>query len=230
MKNNNGKLSTLFSILFFGGLWGIVEASLGTVLHLISDVTFKTFVCSSTILLPIGWLLLTALYKRTKSIASISLAGVVAGLIKLSVALAIGFVDTVYKPAIFIVLEALVMTGAIAICRPTKVLSFRTMGAFVIANCVYLLSYLAVDTLLGGVNAFASLEAFSNKGVKYLVTYNALGLGYSLIVGLVAYLVCSIPSIKNSKFNLNKFVSSPIVASLAVVVAVALTITLKLVA
>lgn len=232
MKNQNSKLSILFSVLFFGGLWGIVEASLGTVLHLVSDATFKMFLCSSTVLLPIAWLILSMLYKRTKSLASVSLAGVVAGLIKLSVFVVIGFSDKVYKPAIFIVLEALAMTGALAITRPTKVISWKTFGAFAIANTTYLLTFLALDPVLGGTNAFASLEAFTNKGVKYLCTYNAIGMMYSLIVGGAAYGISALIATRNaeSKFDINSFVSSPVMATVSMTLAVALTIVLKVIA
>ena len=34
MKQENKHLNILFSVLLFGGLWGIVEATLGTLLHL----------------------------------------------------------------------------------------------------------------------------------------------------------------------------------------------------
>ena len=63
-RKNNKHLVILFSVLLFGGLWGIIEATLGTLFHspIIKDTTF---LCSTTILVPIAYFLMSACYKRT---------------------------------------------------------------------------------------------------------------------------------------------------------------------
>ena len=71
MKVQNKHLVILFSVLLFGGLWGLVEASLGTLLHMIPHGARLIFWSSTTVLLPIAYFLMGACYKKTGAASSI---------------------------------------------------------------------------------------------------------------------------------------------------------------
>ena len=131
-------LSLLFNVLFWGGLWGIVEATLGTILHLPAFEGAGLFLGSSVIIIPIAYFLMANCYKRTNSFYSVYLMGVLAALIKLSVGFVIGFINKVYNPAIYIVVESLAMGTALLIIRPTNVLSFKWFLYAYPQSCHYL--------------------------------------------------------------------------------------------
>lgn len=227
MENTEKKFSlkTWMSILFWGALWGIVEATLGTILHLPGFDGTGIYFASTAIVLPIAYCLMANCYKRTESFYSVYLMGIVAATIKLSVAFIIGWIDRVYFPAIYIVVESLCMGTALAIFRPKNVLSLRTFGAIVAANTVYQFSYLLICAINGN-NAFASMEAWAKSGEKYLFTMNGLAIVYTLAVGSTAFGLFKLAEHYNFKFklDLNKFVTSPIVAGVAVILSFAFTI------
>ena len=64
MEKKTKALNILFSVLLFGGLWGILEATLGTLLHVKS---LGMYACSTTIMVPIAFMLMGACYKRSGS-------------------------------------------------------------------------------------------------------------------------------------------------------------------
>ena len=69
MENTERKfnLKTVMTILFWGALWGIVEATLGTLLHLPGFEETGLFFASSAVILPIAYCLMANCYKRTES-------------------------------------------------------------------------------------------------------------------------------------------------------------------
>ena len=223
-------LKTIMTILFWGALWGIVEATLGTILHLPGFEGTGLFFASSVIIIPIAYCLMANCYKRTGTFYSVYLMGIIAGLIKLTVGFVIGFIDRVYMPAIYIVVEALAMGSALAIFRPTNVLSLKTFASIVAANTTYQLMYLSITAVMGN-NAFASMEAFSDRGVKYLFTINCLAILYSFVIGSIAFGGFKLAKKLNlnTKFDLNKIITSPITVSVALVLSIGLTIGLALI-
>ena len=142
MKTMNAKLRFFLDVLFFGSVWGILEATLGTVLHLPVFDGAGIYMASSTIIIPLAYVLMANCYKKTNSLAAVALMGVIASTIKLSVAFVLGFIPQVYNPAIYIRIEASAMVGALAIFRPKNVLSLKTLGAVILANTTYQFSYL----------------------------------------------------------------------------------------
>ncbi len=90
-------------IIFWGGVWGLVEATLGYILHQFS--------------LSIGWLLwfplafyfMNKVYKRTKSPGSILCVSFTAALIKLIDFLLPTRIDRIINPAVSILLEGLIV-------------------------------------------------------------------------------------------------------------------------
>lgn len=226
MKEKSKFLTVLIYAVFFGALWGIAEATLGTILHLPGFETLGAFGKSSAVMLPIAYFLMACCYKVTGSKYGTLIMGMVAALIKLSVGFIIGFIDKVYCPAIYIVMEASIMTGALILFNPKDVLSLKTLGAMILANTVYQFSYLCVSIAFGSKNAFASKELWESVGQKYLLTYNCVAILYFFAFGSIAYLVVKALEKHNVsfKFDLKKLVSSPITASVALVLAFAITI------
>lgn len=223
-------LKILFNVLIWGALWGIVEATLGTILHLPAFDGAGIYLASSTVIIPIAYVLMANCYKRTQTYYSVYLMGVLAASIKLTTAFVIGFINRVYMPAMYIVVESLAMGTALAIIRPTNVLSFKTLGAVIIANTVYQFAYLNLRMIDGAASIYESAEAWQGAE-KYLLTINCLAIIYSFAIGAISYGLIKLVEKKNFNFNFNldKLINSPIVASIAVTLAVALTIALKFV-
>ena len=156
--------------------------------------------------------------------------GVVAALIKLSVGFVIGFVDVVWEPAIYIVLEALAMGSALAIFRPTNVLSLKTFGSIVVANTFYQFSFLVVKTIKGS-DVFYNMATWSKMGEKYLFTVNGLAILYSFAIGAISFGLIQLAKKLNwnTKVDLSKIIYSPIAASIALVASIGLTIGLSVI-
>ena len=236
MDNKNKFLSLLFPILLFGALWGIAEATLGTVLHLPFFEAGKLFTKSSIIMVPIAFLFMTMCYKKTGSLLSVLFTGLISATIKLSTAFVMGMTIYVYFPAIYIVVESLAMMGALAIFRPKNVLSTRSFASFVTANTSYQFAYISIasivavanPTLTKNINAFANYANWQKVGEKYLFTYNGVAIAYALALGAAIYGLYRL-AIKlhlNEKVDIKRVVYSPITASVALVAAFALSISL----
>lgn len=229
-------LSILFPVLFYGALWGIFEATLGTLLHLPAFEAGGLFTKSSIIMVPVAFLLMTLCYKKTGSLTSVLFAGLISATIKLSTAIVVPFTVYVYFPAIYIVAESLAMFGALAIFRPTNVLSTRSFAAFVAACATYEFTYIcicsitavAAPALTNNINAFASMSNWKKAGEKYLFTYNGVAILYALLIGGAAYGINKLLTKLNveTKFDYKKLFNSPITASATLAVAFALTISL----
>lgn len=221
-------LKIVLTILFWGGLWGIVEATLGTLLHLPGFDGTGIYFASSAIVVPIAYCLMANCYKRTNMFYAVYLMGVLAALIKLTVGFVIGFTQKVYNPAIYIVVESLAMGSALAIFRPTNVVSLKTFASIVVANTVYQFMFLVIRAMNGN-NAFESMEAWTKTGEKYLFMMNGLAIVYTMAVGSICYGLFKLAEKRNwsIKFDINKIINSPITAAVAVTLAVGLTIGLS---
>lgn len=236
MEKSKKILNFIIPVLLFGALWGIFEATLGTLLHLPVFEAGKLFTKSSIIMVPIAFLFMTLCYKKTNSLLSIVAVGVIAALIKLSTAFVMGMTIYVYFPAIYIVVESLAMMGAIAIFRPTSVLSLKTFASFVTANTIYQFSYVSIASIVAvfspnltkNINAFENMTNWSKVGEKYLFTYNGVAIIYALALGGALYGLYRLALRYKlfDKVDLKKIVYSPITASLALVIAFAATISL----
>ena len=222
----NEKLKFWLTILLFGSLWGLVEATLGTLLHLPFFDKAGMYAASSTIIVPIAYYLMANCYKRTNSLVSVFFMGTIASLIKLSVAFVIGFRPSVYNPAIYIIVESLAMMGALAVFRPTNVLSLKSLATVILANTTYQLSYLMINMAMGGTNIFTQ-KGWLNVGELYLFKFNCVAILYLFASGAIFYGVLKLLERLNVevKFDYKKILYSPITASACFLVAVALTIT-----
>lgn len=96
--------------LFFGASWGLIETTLGYVIHLIPSVSINL---SGAILFPIGFYFMYTAYEKTKNVETVIYVGLVTAIIKLSDFLLpaihpalIVSMDKIISPAIAIIFEA----------------------------------------------------------------------------------------------------------------------------
>lgn len=228
-KIKNTKIKLLFDILIFGALWGFLEATIGTILHLDFIAKAGVYACSTTIMLPIALCLMNLSYKRNGSLVGVAGMGVIAGLIKLSLVLLLGFKQSIYMPAIYIVLESLCMMGAIAAIRPTKFFSLKTLFAFALGSTSYLISFLVLKQLTG-TPVFNDMNAWVGMGEHYLLKANALLIAYVAIAGFALYGLVKLANKLNFKIETKRFdqiIFNPITASCLLALAFASTLVLR---
>ena len=127
-------LKIVFAVLLFGGLWGLEEATLGTLLHM-PFVHRTMFMSATTVLVPIAYMFMGACYKRTGTFRSVLYMGFLAAGIK---AISCLIFSMSFNPCYYILLEAAAMGGALALIRPKKVISFAGLGTAILANTLYL--------------------------------------------------------------------------------------------
>lgn len=214
-------LLILFSVLLFGGLWGLLEATLGTFLHLPMVDVAGMYACSTTIMVPIAYFLMGACYKRTNTFRSVLYMGILAASIK---AIVCAIFHLSFNPIFYILLEATCMAGAIAAIRPTNVLSFKGLGTMVLANT----SYLALATFIR-VNAQTStMSMFMANFEKYTFMYNAVAICYTFAAGAAMYGVVKLSEKFNWNFDgIKKVVYSPVTACAVASIMVAVTFIIR---
>lgn len=225
----NKHLKTFFIVLFFGGIWGFVEATLGTILHLPFADNLGMYAASTTVMLPIAYYLMGMCYKQNRNLRSVAYMGLVAGMIKFSLVFILGFQQSVYMPTIYIVIESLTMMGAIALTRPTKILSPKSLLTVGIASTSYLLTFLFIKQLQG-TPIFTDYTTWINKGEFYLFKENCVMLMYVAISGGIAYGVLRLSQVYHWHFDKEKWQSilfNPLTASSVAIVAIATTIILE---
>ena len=222
------KLCFVIDVILFGSIWGFLEATLGTLLHLPIVDKAGMYAASSTIMVPIAYYVMAMCYKKTGKLYSVPMMGIIASAIKLCVAFVIGFRPSVYNPAIYIIVESLCMFGALAIFRPKNVLSLKTLASVIVANTVYQFAYLNINMWMGGTNIYASEKAWMKVGEFHLFTMNAVAILYVFASGAILYGIVKVLEAKHVeiKFDYKRIVYSPITASIVFTVAVASTIAL----
>ena len=210
-------LKIIFSVLLFGGLWGILEATLGTFLHLPLVDAAGMFACSTTIMVPIAYFLMGACYKRTNTFRSVLYMGLLAASIK---ALVCVIFHLSFNPVYYILLESVCMAGAIAAIRPTKIISFQGLGAMILANTSYLFlsSFIRMNVMT------STSEVFFGSMAEYVFMFNMVAVLYTFAAGAIIYGIMKL----SEKFSWNfdgvkKVIYSPITASIVAVTMVALT-------
>lgn len=103
--------STITAILVWGGLWGIFEATVGYLLHLLP--------------ISIGWLVwypvacffMLNVYRKTRRAETVFLVGLLSACIKLLNLFLPGRIDRVLNPAMSIVFEALTLTAVVVVYK-----------------------------------------------------------------------------------------------------------------
>lgn len=217
--NKTRILSILFSVLLFGGLWGIVEATLGTLLHL--PIVHRTmYLSATTILVPIAYFLMGACYKRTQTFVSVMLMGVLAAGIK---AISCLIFMMSFNPCYYILLEALAMGIAVLVIRPKKIISFAGLATMIIANFLYLGS----STFLRINVTTSSSSLFMDNFEKYVFKFNAVAILYTFVAGAVLYGFIKLAEHYNWNFDkAKKVIYHPAFAGSMAAVALVVTIVL----
>ena len=101
------KLHTISIILFWGALWGVVEATIGYIIH---ALPFK--MPTGSILFPIGYYFMQKSYKETKDLKSIFFTSAIAASIKLiNLFIPTAQIVRVLTPSACILLEGLAVVS-----------------------------------------------------------------------------------------------------------------------
>ncbi len=221
------KFKTLFTILCLGGLWGLLEATLGTLLHLpvIHEVVFFG---STAVLLPIAYLITGRAYKVTGRARAALYVGLVAAAIK-SVTFAFGLpVQYVINPMVSILLESSVMAVAFKVSKPANVCSPKSFVTFVVASLAFRVIYVGYSMATAEPFGSAYLVAGSVMW-NAIIDYVIVALGISCIYAVIYMLVGTLLTRKISVKSLEKvqhFAYSPVFSIVMIVTAVVATILL----
>jgi hypothetical protein len=106
----NNRKNTLMIVLFYGGLWGIMEATLGYALHLLPCGFAGMF------MFPLGFYFMYNAFKSTNQHKVIFFTAVVAASIKLTdLLIPLNTITSVANPAVSIILEGLVVFAGVKI-------------------------------------------------------------------------------------------------------------------
>jgi hypothetical protein len=209
MKNKLVKLTT---ILYFGAIWGILEASLGYVLH------FVPALISGTIMFPIASVILYRSYKALNSKVALLGVGFIAAVIK-SVNFfmpSISIWKTI-NPMISIVVESLFVLAVISLLDKNN--HVAKVVALPIASIGWrgvFLGTLAIQSLLTG---------FSAPQITSFGSMANFALYYGVISGFIATALFYLNLLwdKQIKFQFKK---QPILALPLLALAIVLTIVL----
>ena len=213
-------LNIIFSVLLFGGLWGIVEATLGTLLHM-PFIHRTMFLSSTTILVPIAFGLMGACYKKTNTFRSVFYMGILAASMK---AISCAIFKMSFNPCFYILMEAMAMGAALLVIRPKHFISFAGLATCIIASTLYL----GMGTFLR-INVMTSTaQQVMDNITKYMFTYNCVAILYMFAAGAAIYGVMQLAEAKELNFDkVKKIIYHPAFASSMAVVAFALTLVLR---
>ena len=207
--NKNIKLFT--TVIFFGSIWGILEATIGHILHFIPATI------AGSIMFPIASLILYKTYKKTESKASLFYVGLVAAMIK-SVDLLLPSLS-VYKtinPMISILLESLVVVAVITLVISKKPqLSYSALPIASVSWRTIFIGYMGLQFVLTG-----NLAPYI-KTLQAGITFVIIG---GLLSGAMASLLLFVERNYMHKFNLATI--KPIYAAFLFIAALITTYTL----
>lgn len=220
MEKRSNILKMLFAVLLFGGLWGIVEATLGTLLHL-PIINRTMFLSSTTILVPIAYFLMGGCYKRTGSMRCVLYMGMLAASMK---AISCLIFKMSFNPCYYILIESLAMGVALLVIRPKKVISYAGLATFVVANTLYLTSstFLRINVA----NSTAS-QVMANIE-KYVFMFNCVAILYAFVAGAIIYGVMKLAEAKAWNFSkVKQVIYHPAFASSMAAIALVVTLILR---
>lgn len=222
MEKKYNPLNILFSVLLFGGLWGLLEATLGSFLHLPFVGSAGIYASSTVIMVPIAYFLMAACYKKSGTFRSAIYMGLIAASMK---AIVCAIFHLSFNPVFYILLESLTMMAAVAIFRPTKVLSFKSLGMFIFANT----TYLALSSFIRMNPMTTTFSVFMAGFEKYTFMFNAVAIIYTFAFGAALYGVLKLLALWNvSNEKVNKIIYSPITASVVMSLMVVASLTMPL--
>lgn len=207
----NKTIKLITQIIFFGSIWGILEATIGHLLHFI-PVTI-----AGSIMFPIASYVLYKGYERTQNKWSLFYMGVVAASIK-SIDLLLPQIS-IYKtinPMISILLESLVVVAVVSFLVSKK--PHHRYLALPIASVGWrtiFIAYMGVQFILTG-NLAPYIKTFSS-GFEFVVITGILSGG---IASILIYLDGKLD------FQIKKIDRYPLLASILLIIAIITTYTL----
>ena len=226
------KSKLIVTVLMLGGLWGLLEATLGTLLHL-PAVHSILFFASTAVLLPIAYLILGRAYKVTGIARSAIYVGLVAAAIK-SISFVFGMpVQYVINPMVAIIMESLVMAVAFSVAQPKNIVSIKSFLTFVIASTAFRVAYVGYSMATAEVFGSSYLVGSTivwNEIIKYVVTTNIISFVYVvgfMLVGFGIKVLAKRPNFAKTTAKLQHFAYSPVFAAVMVCAAVVSTLLLK---
>ena len=209
MKMN---LRTLSIIVFFGAIWGIVEASVGYVLHFL-----PTFI-AGTILFPFASVILYKTYQKTNSSLAVLGVGVIAALIKaVNFLLPVTNMFKIINPMISILLEALVVMVVIrSFVKSNWVIKTAVIAIASVTWRALFLGYMGIQALTTGFVAtqIGSLDA--------ILSFSVVSGLFAAVLSVALLLISDLPV----KFMKPMKSISPILSFGSLIAAVILTILL----
>lgn len=227
----NSKLNFIFVVLFFGALWGFLEATLGTVLHL--DAFDSIFFASTAVMVPVAYLICATAYKQTGKIRSTFYVGLIAAAIKSICFAFVPMVNKVVNPMVSILMESLFVGVAIYLVRPTKVLSLKSFVSFMIMSTAYRLVYMGYSMLTEPVFQSAYIKDgvvnFDNI-ISFVIITNGLSVVYIALMFGIGFGIKQLFVITNTgkvSQQIKNFIYSPVSACLMLAIAVTATVILK---
>lgn len=166
-------------IIFCGAIWGLIEATLGYVLHSIPLKVGWFF------WFPLAFFFVEKAYKETGKLSSILYTAGVAASIKLINLLMPTRLDRVLNPAMSILLEGLVVFAAFALIERRKELAkFKYVEALSVSvgwRVLYLVYILLMPPFYFSVSPFRALEPFRKFFLTESLTNSVIIFAYLTI-------------------------------------------------
>ena len=208
------KKQNIPAIIFFGAVWGIIEASVGYLLH---SLPVSIYI-SGTVLFPIVSYILYKSYKVTNSKTALLSIGFIAAAIKaVDFFMPFGSPFKIINPMLAIIMESIVVLVVITIIDRDNLKS--KVAGFLAASIgwrVLYLSYSGVQYLSNGFQSdyIVSFQAIIQFALLFGIISAAIGLG-------IHYLDKSV--VKTHKTTIFRKIN-PIVSLATLAIAIALTL------
>lgn len=169
--------------LFFGAIWGILEATLGYFLH------FLPTLISGSIMFPIGASLLTIVYLNTKSKASVFWVGIIAATIKSVNFFMPGLLPIkTYNPMISIVLQSMVMVGVCYLLDQKKV-SLHLFG-FAASSLLWRVLFYVNISINHALTNFPFPQMSSSQATfDFIILYGLIGALFAVLFYGLIYMI-----------------------------------------
>lgn len=204
------KKQTLFMyVVFFGSIWGILEATLGYGLQFLPELV------SGSIMFPIGATIMLYAYKNTDSKKAMIYVAIIAASIKAVNFLFPGLMPIkTYNPMISIMLQGFAMVSVIALFNQKSLVV--KISSFVIASILWrglFLVNIYINNTLTGFN-FRQLSSAAAMN-EFVVVYGLMGALFLTLIYL--------GSLKTNKNLMLNFRLNPLVAYSTALIALLLT-------
>lgn len=204
----NKKFNLLTQIIFYGALWGFLEATLGYALHWIPTLI------AGTIMFPIASVILLRAYNKTNSKKALLYIGMVAASIKsIDLFLPSYSIFKTINPMVSIVLESLLVFAVVMLFTSEKITN--KIAAAQIASIGWRVGYV---TYMVAQFAFTGFVAYSISSFAHILEFVVLS---GVIGGLLASGLIYLDSSLKYKFNFKLDIKPAFATGLLLIAALA---------